>query len=121
MYHQSSLAWKFSHKSPPPSLSPHTGKHFISFTYCNDRFSNTTTTRKLDKHVNLISHLTQFGWYIQPTIPITIGVRARVTPHLSPLSLKSTPPPHTHNIKRHGHASLFVIKCEHNQPSVLFE
>ena len=58
---------------------------FIEFTYCNDRFSLKTITRKTKKYQPLINHITNRGWNVKPLIVITAGARA--TTHIPSMKI----------------------------------
>ena len=49
---------------------------FIEFTYCNDKFSRETITRKTKKYQPLIDNITNRGWNLEPLIFITAGAKA---------------------------------------------
>ena len=58
---------------------------FIEFTYCNDRFSPETITRKIEKYQPLIDNITNRGWNVEPLIVITKGARA--TTHITSMKI----------------------------------
>ena len=50
---------------------------FIEFTYCNDRFSLETITKKIEKYQPLIDNITN-RWNVELVIVITVGARAPI-------------------------------------------
>ena len=58
---------------------------FIEFTYCNDRFSPKTITRKTEKYQPHIDNITNRGWNVEPLIVIIVGARA--TTHISSMKI----------------------------------
>ena len=63
--------------SPPPEAPTTTITiQFIEFTYCNDRFSDETRTRKLNKYQPLIDDVIAKGWNVAPLIVLASGARA---------------------------------------------
>ena len=58
---------------------------FVEFTYCNDRFSPETITRKIEKYQPLIDNITNRGWNVEPLNVITAGARA--TTHIPSMKI----------------------------------
>jgi len=60
------------YKNDPPSHpSTHLTIQFIEFTYCNDRFPQTTIDIKNKKYQPLINSIINLGWKVDPLIVIT--------------------------------------------------
>ena len=69
---------------------------FIEFTYCNDRFSSETITRKTEKYQPLIDNIANRGWNVEPLIIINVGARATTyTPSIKILEEKFKIPKET--------------------------
>ena len=69
---------------------------FIEFTYCNDRFSSETITRKTEKYQPLVDNIANRGWDVEPLIVITVGARATThTPSIKILEEKFKIPKET--------------------------
>ena len=62
--------------NPPTILGNNFKIQFIKFTYCNDRFSSKTITRKTEKYHPFIDNITNRGWNVKPLIVISAGARA---------------------------------------------
>ena len=67
--------------NPPNNPENNLKIQFIEFTYCNDRFSRETITRKTEKYQPLINHITNRGWNVEPLIVVTTGARATTHIH----------------------------------------
>jgi len=63
---------------PPFSPNPSLKIQIFEFTYCNDRFPQEATTRKLEKYDILLPLLTQQGWAVLPQKIITAGIRGSI-------------------------------------------
>ena len=80
----------------PTTLENNLKIQFIEFTYCNDRFSSETITRKIEKYQPLIDNITNKGWNVEPLIVITAGARATThTPSIKILEEKFKIPKET--------------------------
>ena len=67
------------HQQPNPLMpTPPNVIQFIEFTYCHDRFPNTTHSEKTTKYNPLIKTLRAAGWQVNPLITITAGVRGAI-------------------------------------------
>ena len=71
--------------NPPNTPENNLKIQFIEFTYCNDRFSPETITRKTEKYQVLIENITSRGWNVEPLIIITTGARA--TTHIPSMKI----------------------------------
>ena len=71
--------------NPTTTLENNLKIQFIEFTYCNDRFSLETISRKTVKYQPLIDNITNRGRNVEPLMVITAGARA--TTHI--YSMKS--------------------------------
>jgi hypothetical protein len=77
------------YNSPPPEVpTPITTIQFIEFTYCNDRFSDETTERKITKYQPLINDILARGWNVAPLIVLASGARA--TTHIPSMNELAT-------------------------------
>ena len=71
--------------NPPTTLKNNLKIQFIEFTYCNDRFSPKTISRKTEKYQPLIDNITNMGWNVEPLIVISAGARA--TTHIPSMKI----------------------------------
>ena len=71
--------------NPPTTLENNLKIQFIEFTYCNDRFSLETITRKIEKYQPLIHNIINRGWNVEPLIVITAGAKA--TTHIPSMKI----------------------------------
>ena len=71
--------------NPPTTPKDNFKIQFIEFTYCNDRFSSETITRKTEKYQPLINNITNKGWNVELLIVITGGARA--TTHIPSMKI----------------------------------
>ena len=71
--------------NPPTILENNLKIQFIEFTYCIDRFSPETISRKTEKYQSLIDNITNRGWNVEPLIVITAGARA--TTHMPSMKI----------------------------------
>ena len=71
--------------NPPTTCGNNLKIQFIEFTYCNDKFSLETKTRKTEKYQPLIDNITNKRWDVEPLIVITAGARA--TTHIPSMKI----------------------------------
>ena len=71
--------------NPPTTPENNLKIQFIEFTYCNDRFSPKTITRKTKKYQALIDNITNREWNVKPLIVIIAGAIA--TTHIPSMKI----------------------------------
>ena len=71
--------------NPPTILENNLKIQFIKFTYCNDRFSSKTITRKTEIYQPLRNNIINRGWNVEPLIVITACARA--TTHIPSMKI----------------------------------
>ena len=71
--------------NPPTTLENNLQIQFIEFTYCNNKFSPETITRKIEKYQLLIDNITNRGLNVESLIVITVSARA--TTHIPSMKI----------------------------------
>ena len=67
-----------SESQPPLTPTQPNVLQFIEFTYCHDKFPNTTQKEKTEKYNPLIQTLRTAGWKVKGLITITTRVRGAI-------------------------------------------